>query len=256
MFLSHLLDFLWVQGLEVVDNEFFITEDNRKMLKLAKEANSIVVWRWKTTMSSNIVFSFFSLVNTLGSNGLHLLINLNKNLLGWQFDYRIPLIGRDSCGFEEGTGGMSAIEQALQMNGLPISVYAPETVGCVAVDVLGRCAAATSTGGLMNKMNGRIGDSPLIGAGTYASDLCAVSATGEGEAIIRATLARDVSALMEYKGMGVKEAVECAIRERLEEGKGGLIAVSSNGDVTFGFNCVGMFRGCANEDGIFEVGVW
>ncbi|XP_031493896.1 probable isoaspartyl peptidase/L-asparaginase 2 [Nymphaea colorata] len=207
-------EFARQQGLEVVDNEFFITEDNRKMLKLAKEANSIV------------------------------------------FDYRIPLIGRDSCGFEEGTGGMSAIEHALQMNGLPISVYAPETVGCVAVDVLGRCAAATSTGGLMNKMNGRIGDSPLIGAGTYASDLCAVSATGEGEAIIRATLARDVSALMEYKGMGVKEAVDWAIRERLEEGKGGLIAVSSNGDVTFGFNCVGMFRGCANEDGIFEVGVW
>lgn len=142
------------------------------------------------------------------------------------------------------------------MNGLPISIYAPETVGCVVVDLQGRCAAATSTGGLINKMSGRIGDSPLIGSGTYASDLCGVSCTGEGEAIIRATLARDLAAVMEYKGLGLKEAVDFVIRERLDEGKAGLIAVSRNGEVACGFNTIGMFRGCANEDGFREIGIW
>lgn len=142
------------------------------------------------------------------------------------------------------------------MNGLPISVYAPETVGCVAVDMEGRCAAATSTGGLMNKMTGRIGDSPLIGSGTYACDLCGVSCTGEGEAIIRATLARDVAAVMEYKGLGLQEAVNFVINERLDGGKAGLVAVSRNGEVACRFNTNGMFRGCATEDGFMEVGIW
>ena len=151
---------------------------------------------------------------------------------------------------------VTGIDTALQMNGLPISIYAPETVGCVVVDRNGHCAAATSTGGLMNKMTGRIGDSPLIGSGTYACDVCAVSCTGEGEAIIRSTLARDVAAVMEYKGLGLQEAVDFVVKERLDEGKAGLIAVSKNGEVTCGFNCNGMFRGCASEDGYMEVGIW
>ncbi|XP_039002723.1 probable isoaspartyl peptidase/L-asparaginase 2 [Hibiscus syriacus] len=142
-------EFAKKQGVEMVDNEYFITQDNVGMLKLAKEAYSIL------------------------------------------FDYRIPAVG--SC------GAGAAMDNPLQMNGLPISVYAPETVGCVVVDKEGRCATATSTGGLMNKMIGRIGDSPLIGSGTYASELCMVSCTGEGEAIIRSTLAREVSVVMEYK---------------------------------------------------------
>ncbi|PIN16438.1 Asparaginase [Handroanthus impetiginosus] len=198
-------EFAKQQGVETVDNSYFITEDNLGMLKLAKEANSIL------------------------------------------FDYRIPL---ESCG--------AAVENPqLQMNGLPISVYAPETVGCVVVDSQGHCAAATSTGGLMNKMMGRIGDSPLIGAGTYACDLCGVSCTGEGEAIIRGTLARDVAAVMEYKGLGLQEAVDYVIRNRLDGGgKAGLIAVSSKGEVACAFNSVGMFRGCATEDGFMEVGIW
>lgn len=154
----------------------------------------------------------------------------------------------DSCG--------AGVESPIVMNGLPISVYAPETVGCAVVDSQGRCAAATSTGGLMNKMMGRIGDSPLIGAGTYACDLCGVSCTGEGEAIIRGTLARDVAAVMEYKGLGLQEAVDFVVKERLDEGKAGLIAVSKTGEVAYGFNCVGMFRGCATEDGFMEVGIW
>lgn len=152
--------------------------------------------------------------------------------------------------------GAAAMDSPLQMNGLPISVYAPETVGCVVVDREGRCAAATSTGGLMNKMSGRIGDSPLIGAGTYACELCGVSCTGEGEAIIRGTLARDLAAVMEYKGMELQEAVDFVIKERLDEGQAGLIAVSKKGEVVCGFNTNGMFRGCATEDGFMEVAIW
>ena len=150
----------------------------------------------------------------------------------------------------------AGVDSPLVMNGLPISVYAPETVGCVVVDSAGRCAAGTSTGGLMNKMTGRIGDSPLIGAGTYASQLCGVSCTGEGEAIIRGTLAREVAAVMEYKGLGLQEAVDFVIKERLDEGFAGLIAVSRSGEVAYGFNTTGMFRGCATEDGFMEVGIW
>jgi len=150
-------------------------------------------------------------------------------------------------------GGMLA---EFQMNGVPINIYEPETVGCVVVDSEGHCASATSTGGLINKMSGRIGDSPIIGAGTYANGVCAVSATGEGEAIIRATVARDVAALMEYKGLCLQESVDFVINKRLEDGKGGLIAVSSNGEVVAGFNTPGMFRACATEEGYFEVGIW
>ncbi|KAI9118548.1 hypothetical protein K1719_010880 [Acacia pycnantha] len=193
------------QGVETVDNEYFITPENVGMLKLAKEANAIL------------------------------------------FDYRIP-VGKETCG--------AGIGSPLQMNGLPISVYAPETVGCVVVDSEGRCAAGTSTGGLMNKMTGRIGDSPLIGAGTYACEVCGVSCTGEGEAIIRGTLAREVAAVMEYKGMKLQEAVDFVVKERLDEGMAGLIAVSNTGEVAYGFNCNGMFRGCATQDGFMEVGIW
>ncbi|KAG6489262.1 probable isoaspartyl peptidase/L-asparaginase 2 [Zingiber officinale] len=206
-------DFARKQGVEMVDNSYFITEENLGMLKLAKAANSIM------------------------------------------FDYRVPLTGADSC--RASAGLVADVGGELQMmNGLPISIYAPETVGCVVVDRAGRCAAATSTGGLMNKMNGRIGDSPLIGSGTYACDACAVSCTGEGEAIIRSTLARDVAALMEYKGLGLQEAVDYAVKERLDEGKAGLIAVGRNGEVAMGFNTVGMFRGCATEEGLMEVAIW
>ncbi|XP_044475092.1 probable isoaspartyl peptidase/L-asparaginase 2 [Mangifera indica] len=202
-------EFAREQGVELVENQYFVTAENVGMLKLAKEANSIL------------------------------------------FDYRIPKVGLESCSV-----GAGAMDSPLQMNGLPISVYAPETVGCVVVDSEGRCAAATSTGGLMNKMSGRIGDSPLIGAGTYACELCAVSCTGEGEAIIRGTLARDVSAVMEYKGLELQEAVDFVIKERLDEGQAGLIAVSKKGEVACGFNTNGMFRGCATEDGFMEVDIW
>nr|CAE01829.2 OSJNBa0041A02.22 [Oryza sativa Japonica Group] len=136
-----------LQGLEVVDNSYFITEDNVGMLKLTKEANGIL------------------------------------------------------------------------------------TVGCAVVHSNGHTAAAMSTGGLMNKMTGCIGDSPLIGS-------------GEGKAIIRSTLARDVAAVMEFRGAGLQEAIDYCVKERLDEGFIGLIAVSGTGEVAHGFNCTGMFSGC------------
>ncbi|CAK9205020.1 unnamed protein product [Sphagnum troendelagicum] len=131
-----------------------------------------------------------------------------------------------------------------------------ETVGCVAVDMYGNCAAATSTGGLVNKMVGRIGDTPLVGAGTYANNLCAISATGRGEELIKETVAREVAAVMEYKEVGLVEAVDYVIHKRLRKTTGGLVAVSSTGDVAMAFNTTGMFRACAKEGGPREIGIW
>ncbi|KAK4752538.1 hypothetical protein SAY87_021336 [Trapa incisa] len=130
------------------------------------------------------------------------------------------------------------------------------TVGCVAVDSEGNLAAATSTGGLVNKMVGRIGDTPIICAGTYANSLCAVSATGKGEAIIRGTVARDVAALMEFKGMSLQEAAALVVGDRVPKGHVGLVAVSATGEVTMPFNTTGMFRACATEDGHSEIAIW
>ncbi|KAJ4838115.1 hypothetical protein Tsubulata_003439 [Turnera subulata] len=130
------------------------------------------------------------------------------------------------------------------------------TVGCVAVDNNGNLASATSTGGLVNKMVGRIGDTPIIGSGTYANNLCAVSATGRGEEIIRGTVAREVAALMEYKGLSLKEAAAYVVEECVPPGSVGLIAVSASGEVTMPFNTTGMFRACATEDGYSDIGIW
>ncbi|GAA0164319.1 hypothetical protein Leryth_019741 [Lithospermum erythrorhizon] len=129
------------------------------------------------------------------------------------------------------------------------------TVGCVAVDSSGNLAAATSTGGFVNKMVGRIGDTPVVGAGNYANSFCAVSATGKGEDIIRATIGRDVAAVMEYKGVSLKEAADYVI-ESAPKGTAGLVAVSAKGEVTMPFNTTGMFRACATEDGYTEIGIW
>ncbi|KAK6128121.1 hypothetical protein DH2020_038135 [Rehmannia glutinosa] len=148
------------------------------------------------------------------------------------------------------------IPKAEEETSLPNGDSQIGTVGCVVVDGYGNLAAATSTGGLVNKMVGRIGDTPIIGAGTYANSLCAVSATGKGEAIIRATVARDVAALMEYKGLSLKDAATYVIEECTPERTAGLIAVSATGEVTMPFNTVGMFRACATEDGDSEVAIW
>lgn len=131
------------------------------------------------------------------------------------------------------------------------------TVGCVAIDIYGNIAAGTSTGGLSDKMHGRVGDSPLINAGTYANNkTCGVSATGIGELFIRNTVAFNISALMEYKGYSLKQAADEMIHKRLKPGSGGIIAVDKDGNYVFSFNTKGMFRGVANSKGLFEVKIW
>jgi L-asparaginase / beta-aspartyl-peptidase len=130
------------------------------------------------------------------------------------------------------------------------------TVGAVALDQNGNLAAGTSTGGMSNKMKGRIGDSPIIGAGTYANNsTCAVSATGHGEFFIRNVLAYDVSAMMEYKGISLEEAGKIVIMEKLkmQQADGGLIAIDKNGNFTMPFNTNAMFRGYIKSDGNKEV---
>lgn len=119
------------------------------------------------------------------------------------------------------------------------------TVGAVALDAQGHLAAATSTGGMTNKRWGRIGDSPVVGAGTYANDAtCAVSCTGNGEAFLRAVAAHDVHALMAYKGLSLEEAVRIVVHEKLPplDGEGGLIAVDRHGNTVLDFNSTGMYR--------------
>nr|XP_027192452.1 isoaspartyl peptidase/L-asparaginase-like [Cicer arietinum] len=116
--------------------------------------------------------------------------------------------------------------------------------------------AARETCGLVNKIVGRISNSPLIGAGTYANEFCAVSATGKGEAIIRVTVARDVAAMMEFKGLSLKEAANCVVHERTSKGTVGLVAVSASGEVVMPYNTTCMSRACATEDGYSEVATW
>jgi L-asparaginase / beta-aspartyl-peptidase len=126
------------------------------------------------------------------------------------------------------------------------------TVGCCALDRNGNLAAGTSTGGMTNKKYNRIGDAPIIGAGTYANNkTCAVSATGHGEFFIRWTVAHDISALMEYKGLSLKEASELVVNDKLVKagGSGGVICVDKSGNISMPFNSEGMFRGFATADG-------
>ncbi len=131
------------------------------------------------------------------------------------------------------------------------------TVGCVVLDKYGNLAAGTSTGGMSNKMPGRIGDSPLIGDGTYANNkTCAVSCTGWGEKFIRNAVAFNVSALMEFKGMTLKQATDEVIYKILQKNDGGLIAVDKKGNYSTPFNTEGMFRGVATSSGKFEVKIW
>jgi beta-aspartyl-peptidase (threonine type) len=133
------------------------------------------------------------------------------------------------------------------------------TVGAVAVDSNGNVAAATSTGGMTNKQFGRIGDSPIIGAGTYANNnTCAISCTGHGELFIRAVTAYDVSCLMEYKGLSLQEAMQIVVHDKLVKigGEGGMIGVDSKGNTALLFNSEGMYRGLRDNAGINEVKIY
>lgn len=126
------------------------------------------------------------------------------------------------------------------------------TVGAVALDADGNIAAGTSTGGMTNKRFGRIGDSPIFGAGTYANNkTCAISCTGHGEFFIRANVAYDISCLMEYKGMTLNQACNHVVHKKLVDfgGEGGIIAVDAQGNHELCFNSKGMYRGFKNSDG-------
>ena len=132
-------------------------------------------------------------------------------------------------------------------------------MGCVALDKHGNLAAGTSTGGMTNKRWGRIGDAPIIGAGTYANNkTCAVSCTGWGEYFIRGVVAYDISALMEYKGLSLKEAAQEVIQKKIPElgGDGGIIAIDKYGNMTMEFNTSGMFRATMNEKGELYIGMY
>ena len=141
----------------------------------------------------------------------------------------------------------------------PLDAHEFGTVGVVALDTQGNIAAGTSTGGLTAKRWGRIGDSPLIGAGTYASNQsCAVSATGTGEYFIRLTVARTVCALVQYKGMKLQAAADEVIHKELEalHGDGGVIAIAPDGQMAWSFNTPGMYRARLAADGKLQVSVY
>ena len=133
------------------------------------------------------------------------------------------------------------------------------TVGVVALDREGNIAAGTSTGGTQAKRWGRVGDSPIIGAGTYASNQsCALSATGTGEYFIRLTVAREVCALVQYKGLTLQQAADQIIHKELESlhGDGGLIAITPDGQLAWSFNTPGMFRAKLTEGGKLQIGIY
>ena len=133
------------------------------------------------------------------------------------------------------------------------------TVGAVACDAECNIAAATSTGGMTNKKYGRIGDSPIIGSGTYANNhTCAISCTGHGEMFIRAVAAYDVSCLMEYKGYSLQQAMDTVVYDKLVKigGEGGMIGVDAQGNAALVFNSAGMYRGVKNSSGLYEVAIY
>ena len=133
------------------------------------------------------------------------------------------------------------------------------TVGAVACDQNGNIAAATSTGGMTNKKWGRVGDSPMIGAGNYANNkTCAISCTGSGEFFIRGVVAYDVACLMEHKGLSVEEASNEVIHKRILEinGDGGLIAVDAKGNIAMPFNTDGMYRACKSSTGKEDLSIY
>ncbi|MBK6836346.1 MAG: isoaspartyl peptidase/L-asparaginase [Bacteroidetes bacterium] len=133
------------------------------------------------------------------------------------------------------------------------------TVGCVALDIHGNIAAGTSTGGMTNKKFGRVGDSPVIGAGTYANNnTCAISCTGHGEFFLRSVVAYDISCLMEYKGLTLKQACDFVVMDKLVKigGEGGLIALDAKGNIELPFNSEGMYRAKKSSDSELYIGIY
>ena len=170
-----------------------------------------------------------------------------------------------------------ALEKALEKNGLPLPPKPPDipaapsreglahdegkhgTVGVVALDRQGNVAAGTSTGGTTAKRWGRVGDAPIIGAGTYAANgSCAVSATGAGEYFIRLTVAREICALVEYRGMKLQAAADEVVRKRLTAlgGTGGIVALAADGQLAWSFNTPGMYRARLADDRPLVIGIY
>lgn len=133
------------------------------------------------------------------------------------------------------------------------------TVGCVALDLNGNLAAGTSTGGMTNKKFGRVGDSSIIGAGTYANNnTCAISCTGHGELFMRSVVAYDISCLMEYKNLSLKEACDIVVMDKLVKigGEGGLIALDAKGNIVLPFNSEGMYRASKKQNEDIFIGIY
>ena len=153
------------------------------------------------------------------------------------------------------------LDEARQTQAEQLKAAAPGatgTVGAVALDRAGHLAAATSTGGLTNKHRGRVGDSPIVGAGTYADDAsCAVSGTGQGEFFIRQVVAYDICALLQYRHLTLAQAVREVIQKlRRAGGEGGVIAVDRSGNIAMDFNSVGMFRGARDSRGRRDIAMY
>ena len=149
--------------------------------------------------------------------------------------------------------------QELEKSGDAGLTYKFGTVGAVALDKNGNLAAGTSTGGTTNKRFGRVGDSPIIGAGNYANNRsCAVSGTGQGEFFIRSVVGHDIAALMEYSGLTVEQAAREVVMKKLVDlgGEGGVIAVDGNGAVALQFNSAGMYRGAIDARGRRHVAIF
>lgn len=156
-------------------------------------------------------------------------------------------------------GRVKSLERALKRRngGAQDVVLEPETVGAVVLDEEGNVACATSTGGISGKVEGRIGDTPMVGAGSFAENgVCAVSGTGIGEEFIRHGAAGRVGAAMSYGGMGLEEAVRHVVFERLPKGAGGFIGVDCKGTIVREFNSGGMYRACMDSNGLRKVGIW
>jgi beta-aspartyl-peptidase (threonine type) len=170
-----------------------------------------------------------------------------------------PQAMKQSAVGSEQSAGVNPADCSPADCGLPTADKKFGTVGAVALDNAGNLAAGTSTGGTTNKQYGRVGDAPIIGAGTYAeNESCAVSATGHGEYFIRWTVAHDIAALVKYRGMSVAEASNEVIHKKLsrEKGEGGVIVLDTKGNFAMPFNSEGMYRGWIGADGVPHVEIY
>lgn len=174
-------------------------------------------------------------------------------------EHGVVLVPRTYFRTERRERELEEVRKAEAAKAKAAGVTASGTVGAVALDRAGNLAAATSTGGLTNKHLGRVGDSPLIGAGTYANnESCAVSGTGDGEYYIRQVLAYDICALVAYRHLSLQQAVHEVMHEKLQRtgGTGGVIALDPAGHMVMDFNSAGMFRGARDSQGKRVVGMY